>query len=117
MAEAVILLFPRQAPPLPPPLTSDELAYTNAPQLLAITGSFFSLAALAVVLRCYVRLRLLKIFGADDYVMLLAMVSASIMTTIVMMLISTTRLSTRRHLLASSYELSMALANILWFYT
>lgn len=47
---------------------------TNAPQILGITGSFFTLAAIVVLLRCYVRLRLLKTFGADDYVMLLAMV-------------------------------------------
>ncbi|OAL04682.1 hypothetical protein IQ06DRAFT_374056 [Phaeosphaeriaceae sp. SRC1lsM3a] len=67
-------LLARQTSPMPPALTPEEIAYTNAPQILGITGSFFTLAAIVVLLRCYVRLRLLKTFGADDYVMLLAMV-------------------------------------------
>ena len=58
----------------PPPLTPEELAYTNAPEILAISGSFFAVATLVVLLRCYVRLVMLKVFGIDDYVMVVAMV-------------------------------------------
>ncbi|KAH7406684.1 hypothetical protein DE146DRAFT_399776 [Phaeosphaeria sp. MPI-PUGE-AT-0046c] len=74
MAAPWVNLLVRQAPPMPPPLTPEEVAYTNAPQILGITGSFFTLAAIVVLLRCYVRVKLLKTFGADDCVMLLAMV-------------------------------------------
>lgn len=58
----------------PPPLTPEQIAYTNAPEILAITGSFFAAAAVVVLLRCYVRLAILKVFGIDDYVMVFAMV-------------------------------------------
>ncbi|KAF1846117.1 uncharacterized protein K460DRAFT_239927, partial [Cucurbitaria berberidis CBS 394.84] len=55
-------------------LTPEELAFNNAPQILSITGSFFALAAFVVILRCYVRISMLRVFGTDDYVMLFAMV-------------------------------------------
>ncbi|KAF2662041.1 hypothetical protein K491DRAFT_710453 [Lophiostoma macrostomum CBS 122681] len=61
----------RQAGPSPP--TPEQIAYTNAPEILAISGSFFAVAALVVLLRCYVRLAMLKVFGLDDYVMVVAM--------------------------------------------
>lgn len=62
-------------PLLEPRLTPEDMNYNNAPQILAITGSFFTAAALVVILRCYVRIKMLKVFGVDDYVMLVAMVS------------------------------------------
>lgn len=68
-------LAERQAPTGPPQLTPEQIAYTNAPEILAITGSFFAAAALVVLLRCYVRLVMLKVFGIDDYIMVVAMVS------------------------------------------
>ncbi|KAH7355703.1 hypothetical protein BKA66DRAFT_597566 [Pyrenochaeta sp. MPI-SDFR-AT-0127] len=64
---------PRQAA-IKPRLTPEEANYNNAPQILSITGSFFAAAASVVILRCYVRIKLLKVFGVDDYVMLFAMV-------------------------------------------
>lgn len=68
-------LSPRQAPLGPPPITPEDLAFNNAPQILAITGTFFAIAALVVLLRCYVRVAMLKVFGIDDYIMVVAMVS------------------------------------------
>jgi hypothetical protein len=77
MASTWETLLPRQEP-LPPifrPPTPEELAFNNAPHILGITGSFFALATITVLLRCYVRTIMLKIFGIDDWVMLLALVS------------------------------------------
>lgn len=66
-------LLRRQGPaPLPP--TPEEISFNNSPQILAITGTCFAVAALVVSLRCYVRISMLKIFGIDDWIMLLAMV-------------------------------------------
>lgn len=73
-------LISRQDPmgPPPPMLTPEEMAYTNAPEILAITSTFFGIAAAVVLLRCYVRIFMLKIFKFEDWLMLLAMVLASI---------------------------------------
>ncbi|KAF1952866.1 hypothetical protein CC80DRAFT_355435, partial [Byssothecium circinans] len=60
-----------------PPLPPEYVDYTNAPQILSITGSFFAAAVIAVLLRCYVRLSLLKVFGIDDYIMAFAMICAA----------------------------------------
>ncbi|CAO2649724.1 Nn.00g010160.m01.CDS01 [Neocucurbitaria sp. VM-36] len=64
----------RRQAPLGSPLTPEDMAFNNAPQILSITGTFFAAAAFVVMLRCYVRIAMLKVFGTDDYVMLLAMV-------------------------------------------
>ncbi|CAN9151547.1 unnamed protein product [Alternaria sp. RS040] len=50
----------------------DYIAYTNAPLLLTQTGVLFGVAAFIVVLRCYVRVVMLRCFGKDDWTMLLA---------------------------------------------
>jgi hypothetical protein len=55
-------------------LTPEQLDYTNRSALLAITGSFFAVAAVIVLLRCYVRISMLRVFGPDDYVIVVAMV-------------------------------------------
>ena len=57
-------------------LTSEYIAFTNAPALLAQAGSVFGIAAVVVVLRVYVRVRMLNSFGKDDWAMVLAMVSS-----------------------------------------
>ena len=75
MSAAWETLIRRQALPLPIPPTPEEIAYTNAPSILAITGSFFAAAVIVVLLRCYVRIKMLKVFGIDDYIMLFATVS------------------------------------------
>lgn len=56
-------------------LDPDIVAFSNAPALLAQTAPFFSIAALVVIGRCYVRIAMLRAFGRDDWAMLLAMVS------------------------------------------
>lgn len=46
----------------------------RGPQLQAVCSTFVSLAFVSVLLRIYVRLRLVKAFGWDDWFMVLAMV-------------------------------------------
>lgn len=41
----------------------------------AVAASFMSVACVTVILRCYVRLRIVRSFGWDDTMMVLAMVS------------------------------------------
>ena len=40
-----------------------------------VAAAFLTLSSIAVILRCYVRLRIVKAFGWDDGVMIVAMVS------------------------------------------
>lgn len=58
-----------------PEITPEFIEFNNAPQILAITGCFFAATFIVVLLRCYVRLSMLKVFGNDDYTMMVAMVS------------------------------------------
>jgi len=51
------------------------LDVNNSRNLMAKAGSMFAICALAVLLRCHVRVAILKSFGADDWTMLLAFVS------------------------------------------
>ncbi|KAF2875984.1 hypothetical protein BDV95DRAFT_485556 [Massariosphaeria phaeospora] len=67
----------RQAPLGLPALSPEYVEYTNKSEILSITGTFFAAAALVVLLRCYVRLAMLKVFGLDDYVMVFAMILAT----------------------------------------
>ena len=46
-----------------PSPTPVELPYNNSPEIIGITGSFFALALFIVLLRCYVRIAMLKVFG------------------------------------------------------
>jgi hypothetical protein len=50
---------------------------SNAPSILAINGFFMGFALLIVGARIYVRSIMLKTVGADDYVIMAAMVSQS----------------------------------------
>ncbi len=65
-------LFVRQA--APPPVSLDYLNYNIAPQLLTIVGTLAGLAIFVFILRLYVRTVVLNVFGADDYLMLGAVV-------------------------------------------
>lgn len=47
----------------------------RGPELLAVCATFVSMAFVSVVLRCYVRLRIVKAFGWDDGFMVFALVS------------------------------------------
>lgn len=46
--------------------------------IIAVAATFMTIAFITVVLRCYVRLRLVKAFGWDDGSMVVAMVSHEI---------------------------------------
>ncbi|KAL7941093.1 hypothetical protein V8C42DRAFT_335763 [Trichoderma barbatum] len=48
---------------------------TRGPQLLAVILVLLVFAFTAILLRCYVRIRLVKAFGVDDYLMVFAMIS------------------------------------------
>ena len=56
-------------------LTPAELAYNNKGEILTITCTVTSIALLAVILRIYVRVVMLRVFGSDDYVIVGATVS------------------------------------------
>ncbi|KAF2440194.1 hypothetical protein P171DRAFT_369181, partial [Karstenula rhodostoma CBS 690.94] len=45
--------------------------------ILSITGTFFTAALIIVKLRCYVRITMLKVFGKDDYRMVVSMMFAA----------------------------------------
>jgi hypothetical protein len=47
---------------------------SRATELTAVNIAAVSLAAVVTGLRCFVRIRLLKAFGIDDYLMVAAMV-------------------------------------------
>ncbi|KAF2032839.1 hypothetical protein EK21DRAFT_59821 [Setomelanomma holmii] len=59
---------------MPPPPTPEQIAFNNSSQILAITGTCLAIASLVVLFRCYVRLHMLKVFGIDDWMMLLALI-------------------------------------------
>jgi hypothetical protein len=58
-------------------LDSAYIAYTNAPTLLTQTGTLFGATTLVIVLRCYVRIVMLRSFGKDDWTILLAFAFAT----------------------------------------
>lgn len=47
----------------------------RAEELLAVTITLLVLGLVTVSLRCFVRIRLVKAFGLDDYLMVASMVS------------------------------------------
>ncbi|CAI6334434.1 unnamed protein product [Periconia digitata] len=100
-------------PPGPPP-TPEYLAYTNAPEILGITGSFFTLALLIVLLRCYVRATMLRIIGADDFVMIFAMICAT--GTFVCFVLETQN-GLGKHALAMTEEDHTAFTKIQYFHS
>jgi hypothetical protein len=53
-------------------LTPEYIAFTNAPVLLTQFGALFAVASVVVFARCYVRWFMIKSFGKDDWLMLLA---------------------------------------------
>jgi hypothetical protein len=58
-------------------LDSDYIAYTNAPALLTQTGALFGVTAFVIILRCYVRVAIIKSIGKDDWTILLAFAFAT----------------------------------------
>jgi hypothetical protein len=53
------------------------LATNNLPALLGVTGTFHILSWIFVILRVYTRVVLIKCFGKDDALMVLALVSTT----------------------------------------
>jgi hypothetical protein len=53
---------------------SEPSSYSHAPSILATSGVFTGIALVVVALRVYVRTTILKFVGADDYVIVAAMV-------------------------------------------
>lgn len=53
-------------------LTPEYIAFTNAPALLNKFGALFGAASIVVLLRCHVRAVMLRSFGKDDWLILLA---------------------------------------------
>lgn len=47
----------------------------RGPELTAVCATFTTMAVIAVALRCYVRLRIIRNFGLDDWAMVGALVS------------------------------------------
>ncbi|OCK74789.1 hypothetical protein K432DRAFT_363110 [Lepidopterella palustris CBS 459.81] len=54
------------------------MAENRGDQVTGVTAAFLSLAWLAVALRCYVRTRIIQIFGLDDWFAVLALVSLTV---------------------------------------
>jgi hypothetical protein len=53
---------------------SEPSSSSLAPSILAVNGAFTGLALVVVALRVYVRIKILKFAGADDWVIVAAMV-------------------------------------------
>ncbi|EAW12395.1 uncharacterized protein ACLA_063640 [Aspergillus clavatus NRRL 1] len=70
--EAFERLMPRQMPEMVLETRGD----TTAPQILTTVGILTGLSGLLVVLRCYVRLAILRRFDIDDWIMILALACA-----------------------------------------
>ncbi len=56
-------------------LTPQQQAANYAGGILTLVGILFTLSAIIVLLRVYVRARIVKTFGIDDGIMIFAMVS------------------------------------------
>ncbi|KAL6809507.1 hypothetical protein V8C40DRAFT_259173 [Trichoderma camerunense] len=52
-----------------------EVVPNRGPQLIAVIAVLLVFSLTAIVLRCYVRISLVKAFGVDDYLMIFAMIS------------------------------------------
>lgn len=60
--------------------TTAAMAVPNrGPELLAVNIAFVTTAVSACLLRCYVRLRMVKAFGLDDWLMVIATVSEALL--------------------------------------
>lgn len=63
------------SPTLSPEAFAARAAESTLPFIMRMIIPFFVLAFIAVSLRTYVRLMVVKVIGIDDYIMLAAMVS------------------------------------------
>ncbi|KZM21875.1 hypothetical protein ST47_g6996 [Ascochyta rabiei] len=113
----VVELFTRQGPgPLPPPPPQEYLDENLAPKMLAVDGCFFGMAVLFVLLRVYVRAVLLKTFGIDDWIMVLA---AILSTACFSLFVTLTRNGVGRHAEFYTYvrpDLLTVFFQVAWWY-
>lgn len=65
MAEHFLMTRQAENPPKVPLRSPEYLAENLTPQLLAVTVSLFALAMITVLMRCYVRVFIVKITGWD----------------------------------------------------
>ena len=65
----------QQLPPPPSSITPEYLNLNRGPFFLAIVATLVSIALLIFLLRVYTRIKLLRFFGIDDWLMLVAVVS------------------------------------------
>lgn len=56
-------------------LTPEQIAINKSGQILTIVGTFFAVSVTTVLLRFYVRIKMVKTFGKDDWAMMVALVS------------------------------------------
>ncbi|KAF2812887.1 uncharacterized protein BDZ99DRAFT_555877 [Mytilinidion resinicola] len=61
-------------------MTPEYIPFSEVDQILAIMGVFCGFAFVAVLLRIYVRAVMLRVFGVDDYIMVIAMVFLGLAT-------------------------------------
>lgn len=78
-ATAVVTGGAALTPTLSPEAFAARAAESNLPFILGMIIPFFVLAFVAVVLRTYVRTRIVKVMGIDDWVMLAALVRSTIL--------------------------------------
>jgi hypothetical protein len=63
-----------------PPISDADIAYSNASSLMVQAGTIFGIALAITLLRCYVRLVMLKSFGKDDWTIIVSMVRGTART-------------------------------------
>lgn len=73
LAEREVMTDIQYIPQTPASLVPAWIAEDNRRNLFAITGTFLTLSILVVILRIYVRIKIIKTLGPDDYVMVVAL--------------------------------------------
>jgi hypothetical protein len=61
-----------------PPVSDADIAYSNASSLIIQAGTIFGIAFATVLLRCYVRVVMLKAFGKDDFTIIVSTVRGTL---------------------------------------
>ncbi|KAF1934748.1 hypothetical protein EJ02DRAFT_167359 [Clathrospora elynae] len=109
------LLVSRQAfgPPMPPP-SPEYLAENLAPKLMAVLGPLYAISTIAVLLRFYVRIFVLKTFGWDDGMMGIAV---SISTATLCLWVRLLSLGLGRHAQAFPIENLFIFFKTIYFYS
>ncbi|KAF2710711.1 hypothetical protein K504DRAFT_345816, partial [Pleomassaria siparia CBS 279.74] len=102
-----------QSPPTAPTMSPEYLAWNIGPKLLAIDCTLFGLAMVIVILRFYVRIFILKIFGMDDWMMA---ISALLSMTCIALFVKVIKLGLGRHAEVVKIENVFPILKYLYFY-